>query len=76
MRVKIFYGFESSNREIWFPHLREMYEVCVNGFLTWAGALENGHHWWPCAAENLYFIDATMVVLLEVRNLRECVSEW
>jgi hypothetical protein len=35
-------------------------------FLTWAGALEEGHHCWSCVVENLYFTDAHDVELREV----------
>jgi hypothetical protein len=53
-----FYGFESPKMETWFPYLREMHVVCMDGFLTWAGFVKEGHDQWPCAAEDLYFIDA------------------
>jgi hypothetical protein len=52
------YGFESLRMETWFPYLREMHVVCMDGFLTSASSVKEGHDRWPCVAENLYFIDA------------------
>ncbi|CAN9132517.1 unnamed protein product [Alternaria alternata] len=59
--------FERENSEEYFYHtesvelmkfasVEEIHIVCADGFWMWAGATHN--HSWPCAEENLVFIDA------------------
>jgi hypothetical protein len=39
-----FYGFESPKLDMWFANVRKLHVVCMDGFVTLAGALEEGHH--------------------------------
>ncbi|KAH8639341.1 hypothetical protein IG631_07111 [Alternaria alternata] len=59
--------FERENSEEYFYHtestelmkfatVEEIHIVCADGFWMWAGAAHE--HSWPCAEENLVFIDA------------------
>lgn len=51
---KGFYHFEARDLAM-FTNLKEARVVCADGIRSWWGAGEE--HYWPCGAENLYFID-------------------
>jgi hypothetical protein len=52
------FWFHSESRKLrLFTNMREFYIVCVDGIYEWVGAVKDGNFPWPCAPENLYFID-------------------
>jgi hypothetical protein len=51
-----FYYKESQELRL-FANAAEIHVVCADGFWMWGGCINEGTHSWPCAAENLVFID-------------------
>jgi hypothetical protein len=51
-----FYHTESRQLSV-FINAKEIHVVCADGFWAWGGDIEERIHPWPCAIENLVFID-------------------
>lgn len=76
--------FERDNEEYWcyceseemrnFVNVKEIHVVCHNGFDNWGGALER--YTWPCAPENIFFIDEEEGLVIKGTEFEKTLHEW
>jgi hypothetical protein len=67
-----FYHIEAKELNM-FTNLKEVYVVCADGIRAWWYAGEE--HYWPCGAENLYFIDPDSGLVMSSGELDEMCEE-
>ena len=53
---EFFYHSEGRERKN-FVNVTKIHVVCADGFRNWGGAITDHNYPWPCADENLFFID-------------------